>query len=901
MKRSLRSWLWRVPLDQEIDEELALHVELRTRELVERGIDPKIAREMVLARLGDAGRLKRTCVDLGRKRDREMRLTQWLEELRDDVKFAVRQLKASPGFTFVAAITLALGIGANSAIFALADATFLRPLPFTAPADRLVLVWERMANGFRTVVTPLDFNDWLEQNRTFDVMAAMTPAGATMTGADGTAEQVPAQSVTARFFDVLGVTPMLGRTFIPSDLAPIPHAVVLSEGFWTRRFGADPAIVGRDIIIDGRPYTVVGIVPARFQIIPPSVADSGSTDAPNLWILFNTPQGGAPWMRSSHYLWVIGRLRADVTLEVAQGDMTTVAERIAGQFPETNTGHGVVLEPLRDALIGREVRLTSMLLLGVVGFVLLMCCANVANLLLARTSARTRELAVRSALGAGRRRVMAQLLTESLVLAVLGGILALAISGAILQVAPSVIPPGLLPNAVTLSFDSRVVMFCAITSLLVGLLFGLAPAWQSTGVSLVQAIASESRTTTHGGRFRSVLVIGEIAAAVLVLSGAGLLLRTLITLQTLDPGYRADEVLTMTMNLPMPSPNSSTPYPTAESVRQFYDAVQREVEELPGVRSVGWGSAMPLDGIWFGMPVAIDGDPPKPEGTRDGASFHMVSPTYFQTLDIPIVRGRAFTAADTTDGAQVCIVSETFARRFLGGREPIGARVIVPRMTFAAEPPSVREIVGVARQVKARPNETEPIAQIYVPSAQNPWWMASLVVQPDGGSADGLAPAVRAAIARVDKERPVTRVRTIDAIATEATSRPRFRAVLVGTFAGLALLLAMVGVFGVLAYSVQQRVREFGVRMALGARRSDVLHLVLRSATLLTMSGVTLGLALAAVLSRLLATLIYPVTPLDPLTFVLVAVVSALTAAAATAAPAWRATHVDPVVTFRSE
>jgi putative ABC transport system permease protein len=902
MKRSLRSWLWRVPLDEEVDEELRLHVDLRTRELIARGMDARTARDTALSRLGDMTRLKRTCVDLGRKRDREMRLTQWLEESRDDVKFAVRQLTRSPGFALVAAITLALGIGANSAIFALADATFLRPLPFTTPADRLVMVWERMENGFRGVVTPLDFNDWLEQNRTFAAMAAMTRAAATMTGADGAAEQVPAQSVTAGFFDVLGVTPVLGRTFIPSDLTPIPHAVVLSEGFWRRRFGSDPTLVGREIVINERPYTVVGVVPAAFQTVLPVVVDSGAADeAPSMWILFNTPQGSAPWLRRSHYLWVFGRLQSDVTIETAQADMTAIAQRIAGQFPETNKGHGVALEPLRDALIGREVRLTSMLLLGVVGFVLLMCCANVANLLLARMSARARELAVRSALGAGRRRVIAQLLTESLVLAAIGGLLAVAIGAVILQVAPTVIPPGLLPNAVTLSFDGRVVVFCAVTALLVGLLFGLAPAWQSTGMSLVQALASDRRTTARGGRFRSALVIGELAAAVLVLSGAGLLLRTLMALQAMDPGYRADDVLTLTINLPMPGLNSPTRYTTPESLRQFYDTVQREVELLPGVRSAAWGSALPLDGLWFGMPVAIDGDPPKPEGSRDGASFHMVSPTYFQTLDIPIVRGRAFSPADAADGVQVCIVSEVFVRRFLGGREPLGMRVIVPRMTFAAEAPVVREIVGVARQVKARPNETEEIAQIYVPSAQNPWWTASLVVQPDGGSADGLVVDVRAAVARVDKERPVTRVRTIDAIAFEATSRPRFRAVLVGTFAGLALVLAMVGVFGVLAYSVQQRVREFGVRIALGAGRRDVLRLVFGTATRLTVAGLTIGLLSAALLSRLLATLIHPVRPLDPLTFALVAAVSLLTAAAATLAPAWRATRVDPAVTFRSE
>jgi putative ABC transport system permease protein len=536
-----------------------------------------------------------------------------------------------------------------------------------------------------------------------------------------------------------------------------------------------------------------------------------------------------------------------------------------------------------------------------VGFVLLMCCANVANLLLARTTARARELALRAALGATRRRVVAQLLTESLVLAVLGGLLGVGIGAAILQVAPSLVPPGLLPNAVALTFDGRVVTFCALTSIVVGLLFGLAPAWQSTGTSMVQAIATDSRTTTRGGTFRGLLVIGEVAAAVLVLSGAVLLLRTLVALQGMDPGYRAQDVLTMTINLPMPRPNAPARYGTPQLVHQFYDAIEKEIRALPGVRSVGLGGALPLDGTWIGQAFEVEGDPPKPAALRDNASYQLVGPTYFQTLDIPLVKGRAFTNADRSDDVQVCIVSEAFVRRFLGGREPLGMNLVVPMMSFATSPPVVREIVGVVRQVKARPNETEPVPQLYVPIAQNPWYIASISVRPSAGPAEALLPAVKAAIARVDKERPVTQVRTIDVVASEATARPRFRAVLVGTFAALALCLAMVGVFGVLAYSVQQRVREFGVRIAMGAGAIDVLRLVVGGAARLTLIGVAIGLSGAALLSRWLATLVYPVPALDPVTFILVPLVLIVTAAAAVAAPAIRAMRIDPVVAFRNE
>jgi predicted permease len=518
MSRSLRSWLWRVPLDQEVDEEIAFHVEMRTRALVERGVDPRIAREMVLSRLGDVNRLKRTCVDLGRKRDREMRVTQFVEELRTDVTSAFRQMKASPGFTLVATLTLALGIGANSAIFALADATFLRPMPFTAPHDRLVMLWERFPNGFLSQVTPLDYNDWADQNQSFDAMAAFLANSVAMIGPEGTAEQVASQMVTARFFDLLGVTPIAGRTFLPSD-AESPDSVILSEGFWRRRFGADPTLVGRSITLAGRPQTVIGIVPDRFRLVPASISTAGS-EPPSLWTVFNYPRGGDPSQRGAHYMYAVGRIKEGVSFEAAQRDMTAIGTRNAELYPETNTGHIPALQPLREALVGSEMRLTSILLLAVVGFVLLMCCANVANLLLARTMARTRELAVRSALGASRRRIVSQMLTESLVLAVVGGLAGMAVGAAILRVAPSLVPVGLIPSAVSLAFDARVVAFCGVASLMVGLVFGLAPAWQVTGLSVVQAMGTESRTTARGGRFRSVLVIAEVAAAVLVLCGS---------------------------------------------------------------------------------------------------------------------------------------------------------------------------------------------------------------------------------------------------------------------------------------------------------------------------------------------------------------------------------------------
>jgi putative ABC transport system permease protein len=896
MKRSLRSWLWRVDITQEVDEELAFHIEMRTRELVEKGVDPRIAREMVLARLGDATRLKRTCVDLGRKRDREMRLTQWLEELRDDVRFAVRQLKASPGFTFVAAITLALGIGANGAIFALADATLLRPLPLPEP-DRLVIAWERSDALLRGPVSPLNMLDWNDQSRTFEKMGGFIPGvgSMVMAGPNGTAEGVPRQWVSSGIFDALGVTPIAGRTFLPSDDREENRAVVLSEGFWRNRFGADPAVIGSQIRLDGMLFTVVGVVPQPTQMI-------GSA---SVWALIQirrdigVPGGpAAERLRGVRIFRVVGRLKPGVSLPAANDDLTTIAAALERDFPSTNKGRSVLLEPLRDVLIGGDLRLTSLLFLGVVGFVLLICCANVANLLLARAVGRARELAIRSALGAGRRRIVRQLLTESLVLAVLGGALGTGIGAAILKIAPSMIPAGLLPVAVVPTFDIRVAVFCAVVAIALGVIFGLAPAWHARGLtSSAQAMATETtRTTTaHGGRIRALFVVGEVAAAVLLLVGAGLLLRTLLAVDNVPRGYRVDSALTVFVD-PL-----GGRYPTKDALLQFFKSIERETSSDANVRSVAWASTLPLGESTFGASsFEIVGDASVEENRRPTTDYQIVSPSYFSTLDLPLVDGRAFTDADTADTTLVCIVNEAFVRRHLEGRSAIGQRIAVRAPSGQIQ---AREIVGVARQVKGRPDEAEDFVQLYVPLAQDPLDDMFMLVRPTAGPASALAPSVRAAIARVDKEQLVTvgALITLDDIAFEATARQRFRAWLVMTFASLALLLAMVGVFGIIAYSVQQRMREFGVRIALGASTGTVLGLVLRGAARMVGIGAVVGLVAAALLSQSISAFLFGVQPLDPVTFVSVAAVLLFTATVAALVPALRAARVDPVQAFRAE
>jgi putative ABC transport system permease protein len=813
-----------------------------------------------------------------------MRVTQWLQQFPGDVAFAVRQLRSAPGFTLIAALTLALGIGANSAIFALVDAALLRPLPFPEPS-RLVMLWERSDASSRGRVAPLNLMDWNERNRTFELMAGFVPnvGGMVMAAADGTTEDVPRQWVSAGLFQVLGVNAIAGRTFLPSDERT--NVVVLSEGFWRTRFNADPTIVGRDIRLDGSPYTVVGVVPNDVRLL-------GRT---SIWALISFPR--RPALRTAYALHAVGRLKPGVGLEAASADMNGVADALAQEFPDTNKGRGVTVDPLQDALIGSEFRLTSLLFLGVVGFVLLICCANVANLLLARATVRTRELAIRSALGAGRGRLIRQLVTESLVLALVGGALGAAVGAAILNIAPSLIPQDLLPEVVTLDFDIRVVAFCAAAAILVGLLFGLAPAWQATGFSAAQAIASDTRTATgHGGKIRGLLVVGEVAMAVLLLFGAGLLLRTLMAVENVDRGYRAEGALTMIVD-PL-----GARYPTPASLLQFFDAIEQEIRALPGVRSAAWASTLPLGPSYAGEYLfEVVGDAPVPDSQRPTADYQIVSDDYFGTLDLPLVAGRGFNDRDTRDTVPVCIVNEAFVRRYLQNRSPIGVRVAI-RPEVQAKP-VVREIVGVARQVKGRPEEREDLIQIYVPITQSIMDDIFLVVRPISGDAAALAPSVRAAIGRVDKEQLVSvrNVMTLDDVAWEATARHRFRAVLVLTFAGLALLLAMIGVFGVLAYSVQQRVRDFGVRRALGATTGDVLRLVVASAVRTIAAGAVIGLALSAVLSRLLTTMLVGVQPLDPITFAAVTILLVLTAAVAIAGPAWRASRIDPATALRGE
>jgi putative ABC transport system permease protein len=818
-----------------------------------------------------------------------MRLRLRLEETRSDLRLAVRHLISAPGFTGVAALTMALGIGVNSAIFALADAALMRPLPFGRP-ERVVMLWERTPTSPRTGVAPLNMRDWSRQSESFEGIAFIQRGmggGPLLLAPDGSIETAERQSVSANFFSILEVSPLVGRTFQPSDEGPSPRMVLLGEAVWRRRFSGDPSIVGRLVRLNGDAYTVVGVVASAVQFSRPA----------EIWTL--SPQfPDNPTMRAARAFEVVARLKSGVTMAAAHAELTLIADRLAREYPDTNKGTGIVVEPIRAGLVGPDLQRTSIFLLGVVGFVLLLCCANVANLLLVRTAARAREIAVRSALGADRTRVVRQLLTESLVLALFGGALGIAIGAAILRAAPALIPSGLLPAAVTPAFDFRVVIFSLGATVAVGLVFGVLPAWQATGASVAAVLNSESRSATStGSRLRSLLVAGEVAAAVVLLCGAGLLLQTLLTLVGGDTGYRAQSKSVLTLDFSVQTGDNSR-YPTPDAVLQFYDTVARDVGALPEVRHVGWASSLPYGTSELGRwRFEVVGDPTVNPRDQPTADFTTADPGYFTTLDLPIMNGRGFNDHDTLRSVPVCLVNEAFARRHFDGRNPIGARLVLnPPFN---RPSQVREIVGVVRQTSGEPDAPEELLQVYAPLAQFPTGDVYMVVQPAAGSAAALTPLVRRVVSRLDPDVPVRRDRTLEVLSIQSTAGYRFRAKMVGIFAALALLLAMVGVFGVLAYTVQQRQREIGVRMALGATGGRVMWLVFRDAGSMIAIGAIAGVVVAGLSGQLLAAFLIGVDPFDPLTFISVIVVILITAVVAATGPAWRASRTNPSVAFR--
>jgi putative ABC transport system permease protein len=801
-----------------------------------------------------------------------------MRTLLQDVRYAARVLVRQPGFAAVAVLTLALGVGANTAIFSVVNAVLLRPLPFAEP-DQLVRVYEKRPKLGRTrnVVSAPDFIDWRGQSQTFDSMAAYNGWGASLTG-DGEPQRITGALASADLFRVLRAEPMLGRAFAAEEDRPgAPRVVVISHGLWRRRFGADPSAVGKAVTLGGEPYTVVGVMPPAFQFPDPET---------EVWApLALDPQDQSS--RGSHYLSVVARLKTGVTREQAQAEMDAIAGRLEQQY-QVNTGHGVNVFALHDEVVG-GVRKSLFVLLGAVGFVLLIACANVANLLLARGAARQAEIAVRTALGASRWRVVRQLLTESLLLFVWGGALGLllAVWGVDLFVALS--PPG-TPRVHEIRADAWVFGFTFLVSLATGVVFGLLPALQASKPDLHAALKEGGRDRLGGGsrtRLRGLLVVAEVASAVVLLVGAGLLLKSFVRLRQVSPGFDTANVLTMQLSLP------PSRYRDGASQAAFFRQLLQRVEALPGVRAAGAVAGLPLTGNMASRYFEIEGRPPRPAGEGLNANFNLASPGYFRALGVPLVSGRQFDERDASGAPEVVVVNETMARRFWPDEDPLGKRLRIANNPW-------RTVVGVVADVKNDGLSAEPKPEMFYPLLQSPLPFMTLVVRTDTDPKT-LAAAVGREVRAVDADEPVYDVKTMDERLAESVSPQRLTTLLVGVFAALAMTLAGVGIYGVISYSVAQRTREMGVRMALGAQKGDVLKLVLRQGLLLALAGVLIGLAGAFALTRVMSGLLYGVSVTDPATFAGVAVMLTAVALVACLVPALRAARVDPMVALRYE
>jgi len=814
-----------------------------------------------------------------------------------DLRYGLRMLAKNPGFTAVAVIALALGIGANTAIFSVVNGVLLQPLPYHDP-DRLMLLRETSPDFSSMSVAYLNFVDWKDQNRSFAGLAAVRWIDYDVTGG-GQPEHLNGKMVSADFFRVLGIHPVLGRDFDSrTDRLGSSPVVVISGGFWSRRFASSPAAVGSQITLNGQSYTIAGVVPAGFQF-------EGDADVYTLMEQWDDVLARSREMHPG--INALGRLKPGVTQAQAQSDLNAIAARLAEAYPQSNAKHGINMAPLASTIVG-DVRPKLLVLVGAVGFVLLIACANVANLLLARSTGRRKEIAIRSAIGAGRGRVIRHLLTESVLLALAGGLAGLALARWGTQGVVAAVPGG-LPRMENIGVDGWVLAFTLGVSLLTGIVFGLAPALQVSAGDLHETLKEGSRGSSAGSRrLRSLLVGSEVAAALVLLAGAGLMLRTVWSLGRVNPGFNPSHLLTFSLGLSEANSSSST-----RVIQAFDEAVDR-IESVPGVKSAAVSDLIPLGEGDDEIPFYVNGRPrPTSQGDMSWALMYTTSPGYVKTMNIPLLRGRYIEPRDMHRGSHIVVIDEVMAHTYFPHEDPLGKSIVVADLSGALGPEitTPMEIVGIVGHVSHWGLDRDATArvrsEVYLPISQIPDQFIKAIAGYSHfvvrTATDPLAalPAVRSAALGAGSDQPVYGVRTMDQIVAASMADRRFSMLLLGIFAGLALLLAAVGIYGVISYTVAQRTREIGIRIALGAGQADVLKVIVAQGMLPVLAGLAIGLAAALGLTRLMAGMLYGVKAGDPVTLMGVAVVLAAVALIATLVPARRATRVAPVVALRCE
>ena len=882
----LRSMLRRERLDQDLDEELRSHLEMRAADNVAAGMSPEQARHEAQKRFGNT--------TLFKEDTREVDIVGWLDEAARDFRHALRMLLRNPGFTVVAVLTLALGIGANTAIFSVINSVLLHPLPYHDP-DNLVMVWENNSQhpNPHNTVSPPNFLDWQSRNTVFSSMAFIFDERANFTG-NGDPQEVVVQDVSANFFSLLGVDPIIGPGFAPENGQP-GHAnvVILSYGLWKERFAGDSAIVGKSILLNGHPQTVVGVTPQNFQWF---IKDGSLTGAkPQMWSPFVFPQSFHDHKQMGRFMTVVARLHPGATHSQAQAQMNAIASRLEQEYPDFNGHWGVNVVPLRQQISG-HLRPALLVLFGAVAFVLLIACANVSSLLLARAASREREMAIRTAIGASRWRIARQLLMESLLLALPGGGIgvALAVWGTNALLAAS---PRNLLDLRSVSMDLRVLAFAVGATLLAGLLFGFLPSYISAHSRISETLKEGGRGSSSANRrafARNAFVVAQLGLALVLLTGSGLLIRSFVGLVGVDPGFDTGHLLTFKIALPR------SKYGTDQLCMAFFQQLLARISAVPGVRSASMESFPPLTGLGAATGVHLLSQPSLALSDLPVANVGVVGPDYFATMNIPLRAGRLFNAQELAEEKHVTIINQAFADKYLHGVNPLGQKASIYMKSLVESENQTSEIIGVVGDVHQMGLDAAPEPTVYWPHPELVYSSMTILVRTSNDPL-ALVSAAHTQLQQIDPELPMAAVATMDQLLADSLSRSRFTMLLLGIFAAVALMLAAVGIYGLIAYSVTQRTQELGIRIALGAQRRDVLRLVLGQGTRLTLLGVTVGVLAALGLARLLATLLFGVSATDPLTFAGVAALLGLVALAACYIPARRATRVDPIVALRYE